>query len=53
MNVDAIANDLAWDKPLLDYTQYRFDKAKTKIARNAGLIGICLSFSFFVIGIVV
>ena len=53
MNVDAIANDLAWDKPLLDYTQYKFDMIKTRITRNAALIGIALSVGFFLLGKVI
>lgn len=53
MDVDGIANCLAWDKPLLNYTQYKFDMIKTRITRNAALIGIALSVGLFLIGKVV
>ena len=53
MNSGAIANDLAWDKPLLNYTQYKFDRIKTRVTRNSALIGIALSIGFFLLGKVI
>jgi len=37
----------------LDYTQYKFDMIKTRITRNAALIGIALSIGFFLLGKVI